>query len=196
MIRINLLPYRAAKKKENIRRQVSIFLLSIVGAALLVYLYNSSLNNKIDKIIVTITNTQAQVAKYQKINQEISEIKKKLEVLNRKIEVIESLERDRKVPVQTMDDLYQLLVQKRMWYTKIEDLGDIKINGIALDNQTVADFMTRVEKSDRYTNVRLAAIKQEKMREEQMSLKQFEVEFSRQRKDGKTKAKGAKNEKK
>jgi type IV pilus assembly protein PilN len=136
------------------------------------------------------------VAKYRKINQEIAEIKKKLEVLNRKIEVIESLERDRKVPVQTMDDLYQLLVQKRMWYTKIEDMGDIKVNGIALDNQTVADFMTRVERSDKYANVRLAAIKQEKVRGQEMRLKQFEVQFSRQQKDGKNKAKGAKNEKK
>ena len=196
MIRINLLPYRVAKKKENIRRQVSIFLLSIVGVVLLVYLYNSYLNSKIDNITATIASTKAQVAKYQKINQEIAEIKKKLEVLNRKIEVIESLERDRKVPVQTLDDLYKLLVQKRMWYTKIEDLGDIKVNGIALDNQTVADFMTRVEKSDKYTNVRLAAIKQEKAKGQEMSLKQFEVRFSRQQKDVKTKAKGARNEKK
>ena len=29
MIRINLLPFRAARKKENIRRQVSIFVLSL-----------------------------------------------------------------------------------------------------------------------------------------------------------------------
>jgi type IV pilus assembly protein PilN len=196
MIRINLLPYRAAKKKENIRRQVSIFLLSIVGVALLVYLYNSSLNHRIDKINATIVSTEAQVAKYRKINQEIAEIKKKLEVLNRKIEVIESLERDRKIPVQTMDDLYHLLVQKRMWYTKIEDMGNIKVSGIALDNQTVADFMTRVEKSEKYANVRLAAIKQQKVKGQEMNLKQFEVQFSRQQKDGKTKAKGAKNGKK
>ncbi len=196
MIRINLLPYRAAKKKENIRRQVSIFLLSIVGVALLVYLYNSSLNKKIDRLTATIASTRAQVEKYQKINKEIAEIKKKLEVLNRKIDVIEQLERDRKVPVQTLDDLYQLLVQKRMWYTRIEDLGDIKVNGIALDNQTVADYMTRVEKSEKYTNVRLAAIKQQQIKGQEMSLKQFEVQFSRLKKDDKTQAKGAKNEKK
>ena len=30
MIRINLLPFRAARKKENVRRQVSVFLLSLV----------------------------------------------------------------------------------------------------------------------------------------------------------------------
>lgn len=188
MIRINLLPYRAAKKKENVRRQVSIFLLSLVVVVLLVYMYNSSLNSKINKITADITSTKAQVAKYQKINKEIEEIKKKLDLLNRKIEVIQSLERDRKVPVQTMDDLYQLLVQKRMWYTKIEDqTQNIKVNGIAIDNQTVADYMTRVEKSDHYQNVRLAAIKQYNLQGQDLRLKQFEVNFARQRKTGPSK---------
>jgi type IV pilus assembly protein PilN len=180
MIRINLLPYRAAKKKENIRRQVSIYLLSIVVVMLLAYAYNASLKSKVVRITADITATKAQVVKYKKINQEIAEIKKKLELLNRKIEVIQSLERDRKVPVQTMDDLYRLLVQKRMWYTKIEDrVQTIKVNGIAIDNQTVADFMTRVEKTDTYQNVRLAAIKQQKLQGQDLRLKQFEVNFSR-----------------
>ena len=35
MIRINLLPFRAARKKENIRRQISVFALSVVCLALL-----------------------------------------------------------------------------------------------------------------------------------------------------------------
>ena len=197
MIRINLLPYRAAKKKENIRRQVSIFLLSVVVVSLLVYWYNSSLNNKIDTIRTDISNTQAQVAKYKKINQEITEIKKKLDLLERKIQVIKSLEADRKVPVQTMDGLYQLLVQKRMWYTRIEHTGqNIKVNGIALDNQTVADYMTRVEKSDSFQSVRLAAIKRHKFQGQEMNLKQFEVNFARQNPVVQTNAKGVKNEKK
>jgi type IV pilus assembly protein PilN len=196
MIRINLLPYRAAKKKENIRRQVSIFLLSVVVVALLVFWFNSSLKDKIKTITANITATQAQVAKYKKINKEIDEIKKTLELLERKIQVIESLESDRKLPVKTMDDLYTLLVQKRMWYTKIEDREQfIKVNGIALDNQTVADFMTRVEKSDNYQNVRLAAIKQHKLQGQEMRLKQFEVNFSRQQPTSQINAEGAKNEK-
>jgi type IV pilus assembly protein PilN len=84
-----------------------------------------------------------------------------------------------------MDDLYQLLVQKRMWYTKIEDrTQNIKVNGIAIDNQTVADFMTRVEKSENYQNVRLAAIKQHKLQGQDLRLKQFEVNFARQTQTG------------
>ena len=180
MIHINLLPYRAAKKKENIRRQVSIFLLSLVVVGLLVFWYNSFLGGKIEALNAEIKNTKAQVAKYKKINDEIAEIKKKLAVLERKIKVIESLEANRKAPVQNMDSLYRLLVEKRMWYTQIEEKGEIfKLSGVAIDNQTVADYMTRIEKSDRFQNVRLASIKQYKTQGQELKLKQFDVNFSK-----------------
>jgi type IV pilus assembly protein PilN len=180
MIRINLLPYRAAKKKENIRRQVSIFFLSIIVVLLLVFWHNSYLGGGIKSLNAEIASTRAQVAKYKKINDEIAEIKKKLAVLDRKIEVINALEADRKAPVENMDHLYNLLVEKRMWYTQIEENGNnYKLSGIALDNQTVADFMTRLEKSDRFINVRLASIKQGKAEGTDLKLKQFDLNFSR-----------------
>ncbi|RJQ68970.1 MAG: hypothetical protein C4519_22425 [Desulfobacteraceae bacterium] len=181
MIRINLLPYRAARKKENIRFQVNIFIGSIVFVGLLVFWFNSVLNGRIQTLTSEIKTTKDQVAKYQQINNEIAEIKKNLALLEKKIEVIASLERDRKAPVQNLDGLYTLLVEKRMWYTHIEEKSDnIKISGIALDNQTVADYMTRIEKSERFHNVKLAAVKQYKMQgKEDVSLKQFDVNFKK-----------------
>ncbi len=180
MIRINLLPYRAARKKENIRIQVNVFLGSILIVILLVGWYNSYLNGRIKDLETEITSTKEQVAKYKKINEEIAEIKKKLEILDRKIKVIQSLEADRKAPVQNLDSLYNLLVEKRMWYTEIEERGDtFKLSGIAIDNHTVADYMTRLEKSERFQNIQLASIKQQMLKEKELKLKQFEVNFQK-----------------
>ena len=178
MIRINLLPYRAARKKENIRIQVNVFLGSVFIVILLVVWANALLGGKIKDLNSEIASTREQVAKYKKINQEIAEIKKKLEVLDRKIKVIESLQAGRKAQVQNLDSLYQLLVEKRMWYNQIEERGDrFSLKGIALDNHTVADFMTRVEKSDRFQNVRLSTIRQYELKGKDLKLKQFEVNF-------------------
>ncbi len=181
MIRINLLPYRAARKKENIRFQLNVFIGSVVFALLAVFWYNSMLNGSISDLNTEIASTREQVAKYQAINKEIEEIKKTLALIEKKIEVIKSLERDRKAPVQNLDSIYQLLVEKRMWYSQIEEKGDtFKISGVAIDNQTVADYMTRVEKSERFQNVRLVASKQYKLQgKEDMSLKQFDINFQR-----------------
>jgi type IV pilus assembly protein PilN len=93
-----------------------------------------------------IASTKAQVEKYQKIMDEIAEIKKKLSLLERKIKVVESLEADRKLPVENLDSLYHLLVEKSMWYTGLEEKNKtFSVTGIALDNYTVADYMTRLE---------------------------------------------------
>ena len=178
MIRINLLPYRAARKKENIRIQVNVFLGSVFIVILLVLWSNALLGGKIKNLNSEIANTREQVAKYKKINAEIAEIKKKLKVLDQKIQVIESLQAGRKVPVQNLDSLYKLLVEKRMWYSQITEKGNtFSLKGIALDNHTVADFMTRVEKSDRFQNVRLSSIKQYELKGKELKLKQFEVDF-------------------
>ncbi|HAR33905.1 MAG TPA: pilus assembly protein PilN, partial [Desulfobacter sp.] len=50
MIRINLLPFRLARKKENIRRQVSVFFLSLIFIFLALGWALSMLNNKISLI--------------------------------------------------------------------------------------------------------------------------------------------------
>lgn len=187
MIRINLLPYRAARKKENIRIQVNIFIGSIVILMLLVWVVNSFLGGRIDRLNKEIASTRAQVAKYQKIMKEIAEIKKKLSILDRKIQVIESLEADRKAQVENLDSLYSLLVEKRMWYTGLDEKNKtFKVTGIALDNYTVADFMTRIEKSDRFASVRLASVKQHTMKEKNLKLKKFEINFKNKPKQPKS----------
>jgi type IV pilus assembly protein PilN len=179
MIRINLLPYRAARKKENIRIQVNIFIGSIVILLLLVWVFNTFLNGHINRKRAEIASTKAQVEKYQKIMDEIAEIKKKLNLVDRKIRVIKSLQADRKAPVQDLDSLYHLLVDKRMWYTSLEQKNkQFRITGIALDNYTVAEYMTRLEKSERYNNVKLASVKKHGIEGQSLSLKKFEVNFN------------------
>lgn len=178
MIRINLLPYRTARKKENIRIQVNVFIGSIAIMFLLVWWANSYLSGRIDRLNTQITETKAQVAKYKKIMDEIAEIKKKLSILDRKIEVIKSLEADSKLPVENLDNLYRLLVEKRMWYTKIDEKNKkFKVNGIALDNHSVADYMTRIEKSGHFHNVQLSSVKQHTLKDKNVKLKEFEVTF-------------------
>ena len=181
MIRINLLPYRAARKKENIRYQVNVFIMSVVFVGLLIFWGNAYLKGQVDDLNQEIKSTREQVAKYQQINKEIDGIKKNLAVLEKKIQVIESLESDRKAPVQNLDALYQIVVEKRMWYTQVEERGgSFKVSGIAVDNQTVADYMTRIERSDRFQAVRLAAIKQQTLKAgKELSLKQFDVNFQK-----------------
>jgi type IV pilus assembly protein PilN len=177
MIRINLLPFRAARKKENIRRQVSIFLLSLVLVVIVAAWFNYLLSGKIKSIEDKIKDTKTQVDKYNKINHEIAQIKKKLDILNKKIKVIESLDLTRKAPLELLVNMSDLVVEKQMWFTDLkEKSGQIKVVGIALDNPTIAAFMTRLESSGKYVGVRLLSISQNTS-VKGLKLKKFNISF-------------------
>jgi len=163
MIRINLLPFRAARKKENIRRQVSIFLLSLAFMLIILFYFNFSLSSKIGNLNTKIKETQTELDKYAKINKEIEEIKKKLDNLKKKMAVMDTLEANRFAPIRLMDTMTQVVVPKRMWFTNMQSKGQkVSITGVALDNTTVADFMIRLENSGLFNEVDLKTLKQPK----------------------------------
>lgn len=192
MIRINLLPYRAAQKKENVRRQISIFVLAVIMVVGILVYYNMSLNSDIDALNTQIKNTKSMLAQVEKQARQVDEIKKAFDRLKQKTDVIKNLETNRKIAVQLLDSMTTLVAEKvsvssseaspdsdtkpvkRLWFTNFqENRNQIELQGIALDNKTIADFMSRLEASDLFMNVNLKTIKQQKINE--LNLKIFEI---------------------
>ncbi len=161
MIRINLLPFRSSRKKENVRRQLSIFLLSVILVVVGIFGGNLLLSNQIDSLNQRITTASAELEKYDSINREIEEIKRKLENLNKKMDIIRELEASRYEPVRLMDAMTKVTVEKRMWFTHMDTKTDvINISGNAMDDKTVADFMVRLEGCGLFSAVSLKTLKQ------------------------------------
>ena len=174
MIRINLLPYRLARKKENIRRQVSVFCLFLILVGIACYYFQNLLNTRIEKLNIQIDLTKKEINKYRKITREIDTIIKNLDILKKKTAVINNLEMERKKPTKLLDTMTQVIVPKRMWFTSLTSGNNIVgINGIALDNKTIADFMTRLEGSKLFSTVDLKSIRQEKRAN--LNLKTFAI---------------------
>ena len=95
MIRINLLPYRAARKHENIRRQVSIYFLSVVCLlTLMIFLY-LNLSHELAKLKSEETQLRSEVASYAKVAREIARIKSRPKEIQDKFNVIMNLEKQR-----------------------------------------------------------------------------------------------------
>jgi type IV pilus assembly protein PilN len=174
MIRINLLPFRTERKKENVRRQVSIFLLSLALVLIVLGYYNYFLGSKIGKLNTKITATKTDLQRYNEINKEIARIKQNLEMLRKKMAVIEKLESDRHAPVRLLDTMTQVLMAKRMWFTKLDIRENtVDIHGIALDNKTVADFMVRLQNSGLFSSVNLKTLKRQAV--QGSNLKSFQI---------------------
>ncbi len=179
MIRINLLPFRAARQKENIRRQISAFVLSLVFVAGVLYYISSFWTKKITQLNTQINQINQELTRQTAAAKEVDKINKELAALEKKTQVIMNLKKTRREPIQMLEAMTDLVVAKRMWFTSFSDNDDtVKIKGIALDNKTVADFMTRLEGSGLFSNVNLDSTKQENLKNS-LSLKSFDITCSK-----------------
>lgn len=192
MIRINLLPYRAARKKENIRKQIGIFFLSLLVVIAILLFYNMRLQKRIAVLNEKIAENKTMLAKFENQAKEVDRIKKAFNNLENKTKVIKNLETKRNDAVCLLDNMTKLVAEqtlkpesdslpdkdntpvKRLWFTNFEAKGNnIVIKGIAMDNKTVADFMTRLESSKLYKNVNLNTLQQQKITK--LNLKRFDI---------------------
>lgn len=178
MIRINLLPYRDSRKKDNVKKSLLgfIIILAIFGAAL--FFVHKWLTDNVNTLNSKILYTRTEIDKYNKINTEIKELRAKLELLNTKLGVIASLQSNRFTSVTLMDNLTQTLVKDDMWLTQMTTSGNDAANltGLATDNKVVADFMLNLETIPRYTQVSLKSVRQTAINSR--PLKEFTLNFS------------------
>ena len=84
---------------------------------------------------------------------------KKRLVLIKKIKIIEKLERSRKGPFNLFAELSKVIPERAWLESLSEKKSQIEINGIASDNKTIANFMTRIEDSPAFKRVELMVSK-------------------------------------
>ena len=133
-----------------------IFFLSFLFIAVALFYYNCYLSDKIETLNTIKESKKKEIKKYNKVNKEIKDIKKKLDLMNKKMNIVKKIGENRKEPVILLDTMTRMIIPKRMWLTKFSATGnDVTINGIALDNKTVADFMIRLQASKLFDSVNL-----------------------------------------
>jgi type IV pilus assembly protein PilN len=174
MIRINLLPYRAARSKENIRRQISVFLLSFILLLVVLIVYNGHLNGKKETLADNLESLKKEVAAYEEKARQVEEIKKKLDTLNKQIEIVNQLKEYREKPPKLLAKMTEMVVPGRMQLTRlVSDDANLTLEGDALDNETIAVFMLRLERSGLFSGVVLESSKQ--VDRYSVDMKQFNI---------------------
>ena len=168
MIRINLLPVRAAQKKEKLRSQLSIFFLCIIlvciGCGALYFQQMTAINSVQDQI-ASIDQKNKELRK--KIGQ-VKDFEKKKAELEKKLTILKTLKAGKTGPVHLLDELSTSLPD-RLWLTKFSEKGGkIKLSGVADNENTVAVFMQNLDGSPYYKDIELAVTEQTKAGDEKM----------------------------
>ncbi len=156
MIRINLLPFRAARKKENIRRQSSIFFLSIIFLFALMTYLTLSLDSQLAASRAEKDRLSKELAGYSKITRRVAKLRQEAAETRSKLEVIRELEKKRVRPVQLLEGIATAIPRGKLWLSSLNEKdGVLTLTGMAMDNNTVALFMTNLEKTRHMKSVDL-----------------------------------------
>ncbi len=174
MIRINLLPVRAIKKKRAVRKQVTIFFIS-VGLLILVcagaYLQKAG---AVGELTAQKEELAAKEALLRTKVKEVDDLKKEEEDLQAKLKIIAELENRRTGPVRILDEISRRTPAGKAYLVKLTKEKDkLTLNGVAMDNETIAVFMSRLEESEYLQKVELVRSSQEILNE--MRLKSFSI---------------------
>jgi len=177
MIRINLLPFRAARKKENIRRQISIYVLSVACLFALMILFFIQLNGTLKGLKAKEQNLQAELKTYEATIRRIAELEKKIKEIRAKLEVIKELEKNKTGPVHLLDEIAMAVPREKLWLTSLkESRGSLTLSGTAMDNETVALFMTNLEQSEYVSNVELQSTRLRSLPQYKLNVSDFSLE--------------------
>lgn len=160
MIRINLLPARAAKKKETAKQQISILLISMLGVLLvglalygLLFLKISSAKDDLAKADAELQQLKTKIGQIDNIKKLKEEVKKKLDVLNK-------LRKEKTGPARRLASLSGAVPDK-LWLTRYAETGaDVSLSGVAFSEDLIAAFMRNLAATDDFSNVELLVSEQ------------------------------------
>lgn len=171
MIHINLLPIREIKRRNRAIRQIAasaVAFLFFIAMLASFALYQANYASNLQKESVRL---QSETQQFAKILAEIKKIEQEKKVLQTRIEVIKQLKQSSSITVHVLDEIATLTPPHRMWLTKLQQAGnELKLSGMALDDQTVAKYMDDVGNSPYMQNVILASASMEKYAERNLKL--------------------------
>lgn len=162
MIRINLLP----QEEKKSRRKISMPSISggaFVWAIVVLVLYAgvvlsvSALQvKKLNELEQQIADARAESARLAPQLEKIRKLTKEREEVNRRLGIIASLDRDRYLRVQMLNDI-SVNLPANCWLVKLIEQGgsNVTIEGVTFSNYIIADLMNNLDKSKLFDDTAL-----------------------------------------
>jgi type IV pilus assembly protein PilN len=153
MIHINLLPVRAAKKREFGRQQLILFGLILVGALLGNYTWWKAEKDGLNALDQRIASTRTEIAQLEKTIGEVKSITQDKKSLEDKLKILDALKKGRTGPVKVMDELATIIPNKAWITDYTEQNGNVVMHGFAVTYEDLSAFAQRLKTSKFFANV-------------------------------------------
>ena len=148
MIRINLLPIGRRPVEERIRKEISVFFLLIFFSVAVMAYFHIGHTREIKRIKDEKSNIDREIRRYQDRQKQLNELKKKEDIMQQKLKVIDNLRKNRDLSVRILDELAVRIPSDKLWIKSLGQRGGrLTLTGVARGNETIAQFMEVLAKS-------------------------------------------------
>lgn len=152
-------------------KEIVVLILSIFLLLVLLVIVQWRIDKEKENTIAQISNTKKEITYYKSLIAEVDKAKALQKTLQDKLNVINSLKKQKSSPSRVLDELSIDKPEKIQLESLKKEGGKLGIEGIALDDETVANFMTNLRKSKVFKNVDL--IVSEQIEQSKIKLKKF-----------------------
>jgi len=171
MIKINLLLARKEKKKVGLRKEIVVLIASLVILLAGLVVVQWRLEKEKENTLSKISDTKKDIAYYKSLTTEVVKAKEAQKTLQDKLNVINTLRKEKAGAAKVLDELSIDKPEKIQLESLKKDGSKLGIEGIALDDETIANFMTNLRKSKLFKGVDL--IVSEQVEQSKIKLKKF-----------------------
>jgi len=149
MIKINLLPARALKKREDVKRQLILMFLCLIAVVGALYAVHVHLEQEVVVLQNSKNEKEQQLKKYNEIIKRIGDIQAKISEVKKRIDIIDKLSGNRSAIIRSLDQVVIAVPQNRVYLRSINHTREmINIEGTAKHNDDVAEFMNSLKSKE------------------------------------------------
>ena len=158
MIRINLVRGKRKKRRELNVSSVWVALPLVVLAGTLYF--HTTVSGKISRLNADIAKANADIERLKKEIGEVEKFKARKVELQKKVDIISNLQKGRTGPVRYFEALSAAIPEKCWIDTLALKDQKVTLSGVALNNYTIANFMTALGQTGRFRDVVLGIAEQ------------------------------------
>ena len=171
MIKINLLLARKGEKKAGVQKEIVVLVLSLVLLLAFLVFVQWRIDKEKEETIAQVSHTKQEIAYYKSLTTKVNKAKETQKTLQDKLDVINSLRKEKASPARVLDELSIGKPEKVHFESLKKEGSKLGIEGVALDDETIVNFMTNLRKSKVFKNVDL--IISEQIELSKIKLKKF-----------------------
>jgi type IV pilus assembly protein PilN len=173
MIKINLLHAKKGKGKGKAggQREIIISVVAVVCLLGLLGLVQWKLGKEKEETFARIQKTKEDIKYYNALIAQAQKDKEKQKTLQEILDVINSLRKEKSFASRVMEEVSVQKPEKLQLESLRKEGSRLGIDGVALDDETVANFMTNLRKSKVFKNVDLVV--SEQFEQSKVKLKKF-----------------------